>query len=78
MLRFFLICHGFCVPVLESFFLQMMHVNCSCTMSDRDLVSYIIKENKIRKKRRIVLTELYFESVCLGLHILVSKGDQGS
>ncbi|KAG2578742.1 hypothetical protein PVAP13_6NG114915, partial [Panicum virgatum] len=26
-----------------------------------DLVSYIIEENKRRKKRRIVLTELYFE-----------------
>jgi len=39
-------------------------------MSDRDLVSYIIKENKIRKKRRIVLTELYFESVLLGFAYL--------
>ena len=66
------------MPVLEFFFLQMMHVNCSYTMSDHDLASYIIEENKRRKKRRIVLTELYFESVCLGLHILVSKGDQGS
>ena len=43
------------------FFLQMMHMNCSYTMSDHDLVSYIIEENKRRKKRRIVLTELYFE-----------------
>ena len=48
----------------------MMHVNCSYTMSDHDLVSYIIEENKRRKKRRIVLTELYFESVLLGVAYL--------
>ena len=48
----------------------MMHVNCSYTMSDHDLVSYIMEENKRRKKRRIVLTELYFESVLLGFAYL--------
>ena len=55
---------------VRTFFLQMIHVNYSYTMSDHDLVSYIIEENKRRKKRRIVLTELYFESVLLGFAYL--------
>ncbi|CAL4889586.1 unnamed protein product [Urochloa decumbens] len=39
-------------------------------MSDLELISYITEENERRKKRRIVLTELYFESVVLGLAYL--------
>jgi hypothetical protein len=42
-------------------------------MSDLDLVSYIIEENKRRKRRRIVLTELHFESVVLGPVYLSSQ-----
>ena len=48
-------------------------MNCSYTMSDHDLVSYIIEENKRRKKRRILLTELYFEFL-LGQSPLVKIG----
>jgi hypothetical protein len=42
-------------------------------MSNLELVSYITEENKRRKKRRIVLIELYFESVVLGLAYISSK-----
>ena len=42
-------------------------------MSDLELISYITEENERRKKRRIVLTKLYFESVVLGLAYLSSQ-----
>ena len=42
-------------------------------MSDLELISYITEENERRKKRRIVLTKLYFESVFLGLAYLSSQ-----
>ncbi|CAL5009792.1 unnamed protein product [Urochloa decumbens] len=45
-------------------------MHCSYNMSDLELISYITEENERRKKRRIVLTELYFESVVLGLAYL--------
>ncbi|KAG2578391.1 hypothetical protein PVAP13_6NG163803, partial [Panicum virgatum] len=41
-------------------------------MSDLELISYITEENERRKKRRIVLTKLYFESVVLGFAYLSS------
>jgi hypothetical protein len=55
----------------------MVCVHCSYTMSDHELVFYITEENERRKKTRIVLTKLYFDSVLLGLHILVHRGHQG-
>jgi len=42
-------------------------------MSDLELISYITEENERRKKRRIVLTKLYFESVVFGLAYLSSQ-----
>jgi hypothetical protein len=42
-------------------------------MSNLELVSYITEENKRRKKRRIVLIELYLELVVLGLAYLSSQ-----
>ncbi|XBI50433.1 hypothetical protein VPH35_113836 [Triticum aestivum] len=42
-------------------------------MSDMDLVAYINEENKRRKRRRIVLTKLYFESFLLGIAYLSMK-----
>lgn len=43
-------------------------------MSELELVSYITEENKRRKRRRIVLlSELYFESVLLGIAFLSSQ-----
>ena len=48
-------------------------VHCSCIMSDLELVSFINEENKRRKRRRIIFTELYFEAVVLGLAYLSSQ-----
>ena len=48
------------------------YVHCSYTMSDLELVSFINEENKRRKRRRIIFTELYFEVVVLGLAYLSS------
>ena len=42
-------------------------------MSDMDLVAYINEENKRRKRRRIVLTKLYFESFLLGIAYLSTR-----
>ncbi|XBH76254.1 hypothetical protein VPH35_102927 [Triticum aestivum] len=42
-------------------------------MSDLDLVAYINEENKRRKRRRIVLTKLYFESFLLGIAYLSTQ-----
>ena len=42
-------------------------------MSDLELVSFINEENKRRKRRRIIFTELYFEVVVLGLAYLSSQ-----
>ncbi|XP_073365423.1 uncharacterized protein [Aegilops tauschii subsp. strangulata] len=37
------------------------------------MISYITEENKRRKRKRIILTELYFESVLLGMAYLISQ-----
>ena len=50
-----------------------VHMHCSCTMSDLELVSFIVEENKRRKRRKIIFTKLYFESVVLGLAYLSSQ-----
>uniref|UniRef100_A0A453N007 Uncharacterized protein n=1 Tax=Aegilops tauschii subsp. strangulata TaxID=200361 RepID=A0A453N007_AEGTS len=42
-------------------------------MSDLDLVAYINEENKRRKRRRIVLTKLHFESFLLGIAYLSTQ-----
>jgi hypothetical protein len=42
-------------------------------MSDLELFSYITEKNERTKKRKIVLTKLYFESVVLGLAYLSSQ-----
>jgi hypothetical protein len=56
---------------------HVLYELCVCivvkTMSNLELVSYITEENKRREKRRIVLTELYLESVVLGLAYLSSQ-----
>jgi hypothetical protein len=41
-------------------------------MLDLELISYITEKNERRKKRRIVLTKLYFDSVVLGFAYLSS------
>jgi hypothetical protein len=46
-------------------------------MSDLELVSFINEENKRRKRRRIIFTELYFEVAVLGLVYLSSQRGQG-
>ena len=68
-------CEVYCrmLLCLEFYFLQVMRVHCSYTMSDLELVSSITKENNRRKRRRIVLIELYFESVVLGVAYLSSQ-----
>ena len=38
-----------------------------------DMISYTTEENKRRKRKMIVLTELYFESVLLGMAYLISQ-----
>uniref|UniRef100_A0A453GBV2 DUF8040 domain-containing protein n=1 Tax=Aegilops tauschii subsp. strangulata TaxID=200361 RepID=A0A453GBV2_AEGTS len=38
-----------------------------------DMISYITEENKRRKRKRIILTELYFEPVLLGMAYLISQ-----
>ena len=37
------------------------------------MISYITEENKRRKRKRIILIELYFESVLLGMAYLISQ-----
>jgi hypothetical protein len=49
-------------------------VHCSCKISDElNMVSYITKENKIRKRGRIVLMKQYFESTLLAMVYLSTQ-----
>ena len=42
-------------------------------MSQQELVAYITEENTIRKKKRIVLAQKYFEISCLALAYLSTQ-----
>ena len=50
----------------------MIYMHCSC-MSQMNLISSITEENKRRKRKRIILTVMYVESVCLGLAYLSTQ-----
>ena len=42
-------------------------------MSQQELVAYITEENKRRKRKRIMLTQKYFEISCLALAYLSTQ-----
>ena len=42
-------------------------------MSQLELVAFITEENKRRKRKRILLTKMYFEMSCLALACLSSQ-----
>ena len=48
-------------------------VHCGSIMSQLDLIASITQENKRRKRKRIVLTTMYVESVCLALAYLSTQ-----
>jgi hypothetical protein len=39
-------------------------------MSQEELVAYVIEENKKRKRKRIILTKMWFEMSCMALAYL--------
>ena len=48
-------------------------VHCSIIMSQQELVAYIMEENKRRKRKRILLTKMWFEMSCMALAYLSTQ-----